>query len=247
MGLLTWIQLWASVFRRGERTCVGSLQSPMPSFMSELDIQIPSAFGMFFDPLLSYVHKCTCVLHKFSSLCCFLLSAVFWKITTTKPLVSKFWDYLLILDKVVKVSKNRKSQNNNDLKTGLLCDLDWNIKYPGCKHFLQKTRHNFSHYMTMGTAHADFCCLLLCASCVIWWADPFAEANDKDSAGAKGYVHVRIQQRNGRKRLTTVQGLKKEFSYSKILKDLKKEFCCNGTVVQDPELGQVLILHYVLL
>lgn len=99
----------------------------------------------------------------------------------------------------------------------------------------------------MGTAHADFCCLLLCASCVIWWADPFAEANDKDSAGAKGYVHVRIQQRNGRKRLTTVQGLKKEFSYSKILKDLKKEFCCNGTVVQDPELDQVLILLYVLL
>ncbi|KAM4112962.1 hypothetical protein ACJW30_05G181200 [Castanea mollissima] len=73
--------------------------------------------------------------------------------------------------------------------------------------------------------------------------DPFAEANDKDSAGAKGYVHVRIQQRNGRKRLTTVQGLKKEFSYSKILKDLKKEFCCNGTVVQDPELGQVIQLQ----
>ena len=72
--------------------------------------------------------------------------------------------------------------------------------------------------------------------------DPFAEANAGDSgaaAGSKDYVHVRIQQRNGRKSLTTVQGLKKEFSYSKILKDLKKEFCCNGTVVQDPELGQV--------
>merc|ERR1712226_1266908 len=50
-------------------------------------------------------------------------------------------------------------------------------------------------------------------------------------------------ERNGRKRLTTVQGLKKEFSYSKILKDLKKEFCCNGTVVQDPELGQVIQLQ----
>lgn len=50
---------------------------------------------------------------------------------------------------------------------------------------------------------------------------------------------MRIQQRNGRKSLTTVQGLKKEYSYNKILKDLKKEFCCNGTVVQDPELGQV--------
>ena len=74
--------------------------------------------------------------------------------------------------------------------------------------------------------------------------DPFAEANAEDSgAGTKEYVHVRIQQRNGRKSLTTVQGLKKEFSYNKILKDLKKEFCCNGTVVQDSELGQVIQLQ----
>nr|CAD1819265.1 unnamed protein product [Ananas comosus var. bracteatus] len=75
---------------------------------------------------------------------------------------------------------------------------------------------------------------------------PFAEANAEDSgagAGVKEYVHIRIQQRNGRKSLTTVQGLKKEFSYNKILKDLKKEFCCNGTVVQDPELGQVIQLQ----
>lgn len=70
--------------------------------------------------------------------------------------------------------------------------------------------------------------------------DPFAEANAENSgAGSKEYVHIRIQQRNGRKSLTTVQGLKKEFSYNKILKDLKKEFCCNGTVVQDSELGKV--------
>lgn len=74
----------------------------------------------------------------------------------------------------------------------------------------------------------------------IVWADPFADANAEDSgAGTKEYVHVRVQQRNGRKSLTTVQGLKKEYSYNKILKDLKKEFCCNGTVVEDPELGQV--------
>ncbi|KAK8483066.1 hypothetical protein V6N13_031631 [Hibiscus sabdariffa] len=74
--------------------------------------------------------------------------------------------------------------------------------------------------------------------------DPFADANAEDSgAGSKEYVHIRIQQRNGRKSLTTVQGLKKEFSYNKILKDLKKEFCCNGTVVEDPELGQVIQLQ----
>jgi translation initiation factor 1 len=78
------------------------------------------------------------------------------------------------------------------------------------------------------------------------WLDPFAEANAEDSgAGTKEYVHVRVQQRNGRKSLTTVQGLKKEFSYSKILKDLKKEFCCNGTVVEDPELGQVCLLCFI--
>ncbi|KAH7432028.1 hypothetical protein KP509_07G005000 [Ceratopteris richardii] len=75
--------------------------------------------------------------------------------------------------------------------------------------------------------------------------DPFADANavDKSDAGTKDYVHVRIQQRNGRKSLTTVQGLKKEYNYNKILKDFKKEFCCNGTVVQDPELGQVIQLQ----
>ncbi|KAK8966624.1 hypothetical protein KSP40_PGU010407 [Platanthera guangdongensis] len=74
--------------------------------------------------------------------------------------------------------------------------------------------------------------------------DPFVEANaDNAGAGSKEYVHIRVQQRNGRKSLTTVQGLKKAFSKTKILKDLKKEFCCNGTVVEDPELGQVIQLQ----
>ena len=73
--------------------------------------------------------------------------------------------------------------------------------------------------------------------------DPFAEARESDAPGAKEYVHIRIQQRNGKKSLTTVQGLKKEFSYEKILKDLKKDFCCNGTVVQDKELGKIIQLQ----
>ena len=76
------------------------------------------------------------------------------------------------------------------------------------------------------------------------YKDPFADANAEDAgagAGTKEYVHIRVQQRNGRKSLTTVQGLKKEYSYTRILKDLKKEFCCNGTVVQDSELGQVCV------
>lgn len=73
--------------------------------------------------------------------------------------------------------------------------------------------------------------------------DPFAEAKESDAPGAKEYVHIRIQQRNGKKSLTTVQGLKKEFSYEKILKDLKKEFCCNGNVVHDKVLGKIIQLQ----
>lgn len=41
--------------------------------------------------------------------------------------------------------------------------------------------------------------------CTIPILDPFAEANSEDSgAGTEEYVHIRIQQRNGRKSLTTV-------------------------------------------
>lgn len=75
--------------------------------------------------------------------------------------------------------------------------------------------------------------------------NPFAEDEEilGGPRGGKEYVHIRIQQRNGRKTLTTVQGLKKELSYEKILKDLKKEFCCNGTIVQDKTLGKVIQLQ----
>jgi translation initiation factor 1 len=73
--------------------------------------------------------------------------------------------------------------------------------------------------------------------------DPFAEAKESDAPGTKEYVHIRIQQRNGKKSLTTVQGLKKEFSYEKILKDLKKEFCCNGNVVNCKDLGKIIQLQ----
>ncbi|KAF2866080.1 translation initiation factor SUI1 [Massariosphaeria phaeospora] len=77
--------------------------------------------------------------------------------------------------------------------------------------------------------------------------DPFAEADDAtgDSAKAQSqnYIHIRIQQRNGRKTLTTVQGLPKKFDQKKILKVIKKKFACNGTVVADSEMGEVIQLQ----
>lgn len=56
-------------------------------------------------------------------------------------------------------------------------------------------------------------------------------------------MHIRIQQRNGRKTLTTLQGLPDKYDPKKLLKAFKKEFACNGTLVQDEELGQVIQLQ----
>ncbi|VDO48317.1 unnamed protein product [Schistosoma margrebowiei] len=68
--------------------------------------------------------------------------------------------------------------------------------------------------------------------------DPFAEEGESNVEGR--IVHIRIQQRNGRKTLTTVQGIPERFDKRKILKYCKKHFACNGTVVEHEEYGEVL-------
>jgi len=75
--------------------------------------------------------------------------------------------------------------------------------------------------------------------------DPFAEDEGaiKGVSSQDGYIHIRIQQRNGRKTLTTVQGVSAEFDFKKIVKYAKKEFACNGTVVEHPEYGEVIQLQ----
>ncbi|KAJ3350699.1 translation initiation factor SUI1 [Allomyces macrogynus ATCC 38327] len=73
--------------------------------------------------------------------------------------------------------------------------------------------------------------------------DPFADTGDNDTTKTQSYIHIRIQQRNGRKTLTTVQGLPAEIDQKKLLKAFKKDFACNGTLVQDEELGEVIQLQ----
>lgn len=73
--------------------------------------------------------------------------------------------------------------------------------------------------------------------------DPFAEYGDNETAQTENYIHIRIQQRNGRKTLTTVQGLPKQYDLKKILKVLKKDFACNGNIVNDTDLGDVIQLQ----
>ena len=71
--------------------------------------------------------------------------------------------------------------------------------------------------------------------------DPFADAIRADEQGGQDkLIHIRIQQRNGRKTLTTVQGISNDYDKKKIVKACKKEFACNGTVVEHPEYGEVI-------
>ncbi|XP_015787022.1 eukaryotic translation initiation factor 1 [Tetranychus urticae] len=73
--------------------------------------------------------------------------------------------------------------------------------------------------------------------------DPFADAIKADDTVHDGLIHIRIQQRNGRKTLTTVQGIADNYDKKKIVKACKKEFACNGTVVEHPEYGEVIQLQ----
>ena len=61
-----------------------------------------------------------------------------------------------------------------------------------------------------------------CHSCTfIYVLDPLLETQQHEGAQG-GHVHIRIQQRNGRKTLTTVQGLSDEYDKKKIVRVCKK-------------------------
>jgi translation initiation factor 1 len=76
--------------------------------------------------------------------------------------------------------------------------------------------------------------------------DPFADASKGDDlfpAGTEDYIHLRIQQRNSRKSLTTVQGIADDYDKKKLVKVFKEKFACNGTVIEHPEYGEVIQLQ----
>ncbi|KAI8344880.1 translation initiation factor SUI1 [Choanephora cucurbitarum] len=73
--------------------------------------------------------------------------------------------------------------------------------------------------------------------------DPFADVEETtvQTTNTRN-IHLRIQQRNGRKTVTTLQGLPKEYDAKKILKVFRKEFACSGKVVEHEEFGDILQL-----
>lgn len=72
--------------------------------------------------------------------------------------------------------------------------------------------------------------------------DAFEDAGDGGHSSEEK-VHVRVQQRNGRKCITTVAGLTEDLDIKRICKAFKKNFSCNGAVQKDEEEKEVIQLQ----
>ena len=67
--------------------------------------------------------------------------------------------------------------------------------------------------------------------------------NDEIQDNIGNIVHIRIQQRNARQKITTIQGIEEEYDQNKLVKALKKTFACNGNIKSHPEYGEVIQLQ----
>ena len=61
--------------------------------------------------------------------------------------------------------------------------------------------------------------------------DPFDSYDDfKQSSFTKNKYHIRVQQRNGRKCITTLDGLEEDLDLKRICKAMREAFSCNGSI-----------------
>lgn len=60
---------------------------------------------------------------------------------------------------------------------------------------------------------------------------------------SKKKIHIRVQQRNGRKCITSIQGLDEDLDLKRICKAMRKMFNCNGNIAEDEEYGEVIQLQ----
>lgn len=72
--------------------------------------------------------------------------------------------------------------------------------------------------------------------------DAFQDAADEKGGTQGEKVHVRVQQRNGRKCITTIAGLADDLDVKRICKAFKKNFSCNGALQKDEEAKEVIQL-----
>ena len=73
--------------------------------------------------------------------------------------------------------------------------------------------------------------------------DLFEEDIEDDKVSFGNKIHIRIQQRTGKKSICLIQGLSPELDLKKILKTWKKTMKCNGTILDDEILGKIIQLQ----
>jgi translation initiation factor 1 len=59
----------------------------------------------------------------------------------------------------------------------------------------------------------------------------------------KSKVHIRVQQRNGKKCITSIEGLDDDLDQKRICKHMRKLFNCNGNVIHDELRGDIIQLQ----
>jgi len=55
-------------------------------------------------------------------------------------------------------------------------------------------------------------------------------------------IHIRIQQQ-GSRYITIIQDLDEDLDFKRICKDMRKKFSCNGNVVNDEKIGEIIQLQ----
>jgi len=71
---------------------------------------------------------------------------------------------------------------------------------------------------------------------------PTEFTSGQKKAAYSGPVVISIYQRNARKRITAIANLRPDLNFEKVLKAMRKEFNCSGTLVNDVDLGIVIQL-----
>lgn len=64
--------------------------------------------------------------------------------------------------------------------------------------------------------------------------DPFEQVSI-----IKNKYHIRVQQRNGRKCITTIDGLEEDLDLKRICKAMREAFSCNGNIVTEEGIIQL--------
>ncbi len=74
--------------------------------------------------------------------------------------------------------------------------------------------------------------------------DPFKDYEPfQQNSLVKNKYHIRVQQRNGRKCITTLDGLEEDLDLKRICRAMRNAFSCNGNVTSKEDGGDVIQLQ----